>query len=200
MQKGEQTRKDVLDRAFALAGELGLEALSLGVLAASAGLSKSGLFAHFKSKEALQLAVIEEARERFSAIVAKPALKAPRGEKRVRALFDRFMVWKTENTPPGCIFTSLSQEYDDRPGPVRDRLVEAQEEWNETIRRVAQTAVESGEFRKGLDLDVFVFAFHGVTMAHQYVGKLLRHPRTDMLARQVFESLIQSSRSSHTPS
>lgn len=196
MQKGAQTRKDVLNRAFAIAGELGLEALSLGILAASAGLSKSGLFAHFKSKEALQLAVIDEARERFTAIVVKPALKAPRGEERVRALFDRFMIWKTQNTPPGCIFTSLSQEYDDRPGPVRDRLVQAQEEWGDTIRRVAQTAVDSGAFRKTLDLEMFVFAFHGVTMAHQYVGKLLRHPRTDILARQVFENLIESSRSS----
>src|SRR5688572_13324056 len=102
MAKGERTRKEILDHAFALAAEVGLEGLSLGILAASAGMSKSGLFAHFKSKEALQIGVIDEAVDRFNAIVLRPAVAQPRGEPRMRALFERYLLWKFDHNPSGC--------------------------------------------------------------------------------------------------
>jgi AcrR family transcriptional regulator len=195
MSKGEQTRREIIDHAFSLAAEIGLEGVSLAVLAGNAGLSKSGLFAHFKSKEALQLAVVEEARERFTAIVIRPALREPRGEPRLRALFARFMLWRASQKPPGCIFQSLSQEYDDRPGPVRSRLVEIQREWLDAVRRVVQAGVEQGDLRADLDPGLFAFEFQGVLMAHQYLGKLLDDPDAPALAEAAFESLLARSRS-----
>jgi AcrR family transcriptional regulator len=193
MAKGERTRKEILDHAFALTAEVGLEALSLGMLAASAGMSKSGLFAHFKSKEALQIGVINEALERLITIVVRPALAQPRGEPRVRALFERYLLWKSDHNPSGCIFVALSHEYDDRPGVVRDRLVETLRDWHVTIRRVAITAVEQGHFRKDLDPDLFSFEFHGIGMAHHHLSRLVEDPNALRLTRAAFEGLMQRS-------
>ena len=195
MAKGERTRKEILDHAFALAAEVGLEGLSLGILAASAGMSKSGLFAHFKSKEALQIGVIDEAVDRFNAIVLRPAVAQPRGEPRMRALFERYLLWKFDHNPSGCIFVALSHEYDDRPGPVRDRLVEALRDWHNTIRRVARAAIEQGDFRVNLDLDLFSFEFQGIGMAHHHVLRLLEVPHALQLTHAAFEGLLERSRS-----
>jgi AcrR family transcriptional regulator len=194
MAKGERTRKEIIDHAFELAKEAGLEGVSLGVLASHAGLSKSGLFAHFKSKEALQLGVLEEAVERFSATVVRPAVQHPRGEPRVRALFEHFLRWKGETNPSGCIFMALSYEYDDRPGPIRDRLVAVLREWHETIRRVAETAVEQGAFRAELDSDLFAFEFLGIAMSHHHASRLLEHPQAGRLNAAAFEALLVRSR------
>ncbi len=191
MAKGERTRKEIIDHAFVLAGEVGLESVTLSVLAGQAGLSKSGLFAHFKSKEALQLGVIEEAVERFAAVVLRPALAEPRGEPRVRALFERYLVWKASGT---CIFLSLSHEYDDRPGLIRDRLVKALRDWHETIRRVAQTAVEEGDFRADLDTELFAFEAQGIIMAHLHAARLLELPRAELIHIAAFEALLDRSR------
>jgi AcrR family transcriptional regulator len=195
MAKGGRTRKEILDHAFALAAEVGLEGLTLGMLAASAGLSKSGLFAHFKSKEALQIGIIDEAVDRFSAIVLRPALAQPRGEPRVRALFDRYLQWKFDHNPSGCIFVALSHEYDDRPGPVRERLVEVLRDWHGTIRRTAHAAIDHGDFRGDLDLDLFSFEFHGIGMAHHHMLRLLEDPHALRLTRAAFERLLERSRS-----
>jgi AcrR family transcriptional regulator len=194
MAKGERTRRDIIDHAFALAKESGLEGVSLGVLASQAGLSKSGLFAHFKSKEALQLGVLQEAVDRFGATVLRPALDMPRGEARVRALFEHFLRWKGEENPSGCIFMALSYEYDDRPGPIRDRLVAVLRDWHNSIRRVAQAAVETGEFRADLDTDLFAFEFQGIAMSHHHAGRLLEHPQAEKLNWAAFEALLARSR------
>src|SRR5688500_4123721 len=138
--------------ALVQAMEVGLEGVSLGVLASSLGLSKSGLFAHFKSKEALQLAVLEEAIETFAEKVIAPALAEPRGEPRVRALFMNKLAWiETNGAGDGCFFTALAQEYDDRPGAVRDRLVQSQLDWRATIRRAVQLAIRERHFDAELD-------------------------------------------------
>jgi AcrR family transcriptional regulator len=194
MAKGERTRREIIDHAFSLAREAGLEGVSLGVLANQAGLSKSGLFAHFKSKEALQLEVLNEAVERFTATVVRPAVQAPRGEPRVRSLFEHFLRWKGRSSPPGCIFMALSYEYDDRPGPIRDRLVAVLCEWHETIRRVAATAVEEGAFRADLDTELFAFEFMGIAMADHHAGRLLEHPQTARFTAAAFEALLERSR------
>jgi AcrR family transcriptional regulator len=194
MAKGERTRKDIIDHALTLAREAGLEGVSLGVLANQAGLSKSGLFAHFKSKEALQLGVLDEAIERFSAIVLRPALQQPRGEPRVRSLFQHFLKWKSGETPSGCIFMALSYEYDDRPGPIRDRLVKLLRDWHETIGRVASSAVDHGDFRADLDTDLFAFEFQGIAMSHHHALRLLELSAADRLNCAAFESLLDRSR------
>jgi AcrR family transcriptional regulator len=195
MSKGEKTRKEIVERALDLAGTVGLEGVSLGVLAADAGLSKSGLFAHFKSKEALQLEVLKEAIAWFTSIVILPALKVTRGEPRIRALFDGYMTWITGRVPKGgCIFMALSHEYDDRPGAVRDLLVKSQHDWRDTVMRVADTAIAGGQFRSNLDLEQFAYDFMGIGMAFDYTNKLLQDPKAREKAMAAFDALIERSR------
>lgn len=196
MSKGARTRKDIIDQAFLIAADNGLEGVTLGSLAAMTGLSKSGLFAHFKSKEALQLDVLEEIVQRFTAFVVAPALQVPRGEQRMRALVDRKIDWIIHNHPKGgCVFMALAYEYDDRPGAVRDRLTEAHRAWADTIHRIAAAAVEQGDFRADLDTALFVYEFLGIEMAFQHSLKLLAHPHAERQARAAFDGLIVRSRS-----
>src|SRR5437016_4651213 len=127
MRKGERTRHQILQHALSMASTVGFAGLSIGGLADGLDLSKSGLFAHFQSKEGLQLQVLEYAAGKFVEKVVRPSLTAPRGEPRVRALFENWMKWpRLSGMGGGCIFVAASSELDDRPGPVRDRLVELQ--------------------------------------------------------------------------
>lgn len=195
MNKGEQTRQEIVQRALALAGEVGLEGLSLGVLAAGMNLSKSGLFAHFRSKEALQVAVLQRAIDDFIQDVVVPALRQSRGEPRLRTLFDFHLRWIHGNGRHGsCFFMALTHEYDDRPGPVRDLLVQSQRDWYDTISRAARTAMEEGHFRAGLDLEQFAYELVGIGMVFQQASKLLESPRAEERARTAFEALLDRSR------
>jgi AcrR family transcriptional regulator len=194
VSKGDQTRQEIVERALALSGEVGLERLSLGVLATGMQLSKSGLFAHFKSKEALQLAVLEQAIDDFIEEVVLPALKSPRGEPRVRRLFELYLQWIHGHGRRGtCFFMALTHEYDDRPGPIRDRLVQSQRDWYDTLARAARTAVEEGHFRPDLDLDQFAYETVGIGMVYQQVSKLLENPRAKERAESAFETLLARS-------
>jgi AcrR family transcriptional regulator len=193
--KGERTRHEIVERALALAGEVGLEGVSLGVLAAGMNLSKSGLFAHFKSKEALQLAVMQTGIDRFVRLVVLPALTRARGEPRVKALFDNYLGWIHGPEPKGsCLFMALAQEYDDRPGPLRDLLVQSQRDWQATIARAARIAVEEGHFRADLDAQQFAYEVVGLGMAYQHLHKLLADPKAEGRARAAFADLLARSR------
>jgi AcrR family transcriptional regulator len=195
MSRGEETRQEIVERALQLANEVGLEGVSLGVLAASIGHSKSGLFAHFRSKEALQLAVLQRAIDHFIRDVVVPALRAPRGEPRVRTLFDRYLAWiRGEDHRGSCFFMALTHEYDDRPGPVRDLLVQSQRDWYDTIARAARIAVEERHFRADLDVDQFAYEMVGIGMAFQQRCKLLADPRAEERSRGAFEALLARSR------
>lgn len=193
MGKGEQKRQDIITHALELASQVGLEGLSLGGLAASMDISKSGLFAHFKSKEALQIAVLELACERFSQEVAQPALALPRGIPRLRGLFDSYLAWIRNQARQGsCIFMALAHEYDDRPGEIRDLLVVSWRDWNGTIARVAATAITEGQFHPECDPSQFTFEFIGIGMAFEHAYKLLGEERAETRARTAFQRLIQS--------
>lgn len=194
MNKGSQTRQEIVGRALELAGDLGLEGVTMGVLASDLEMSKSGLFAHFKSKEALQLDVLHQAMDHFIKGVVLPALSEPRGEQRIRVLFDRYLAWIQGEGRGRCIFMALNQEYDDRPGPVRDLLVQSQRDWHETIARVAATAIDEGHFRRDLDAAQFAFEFSGIGMAFQYSFKLLAQSRAEEQARTAFTGLLERCR------
>ena len=197
MSKGEQTRQEIVERALALAGEVGLEGVSLGVLAAGMNLSKSGLFAHFKSKEALQIEVVERAIGQFIEEVVLPMLKERRGEPRVRRLFDCHLDWVRGRERQGsCFFMALTQEYDDRPGPIRELLVQSQRDWYDTIARAARTAVEEGHFRADLDTVQFAYEWVGISMVFQQSYKLLADPVAEERAYRAFEALLGRSRPS----
>jgi AcrR family transcriptional regulator len=195
MSKGERTRREIVDRALALAGEVGLEGLSLGTLAADVRLSKSGLFAHFKSKETLQLEVLQHAIDRFIAQVVRPAIALPRGEPRVLALFDRYLTWiRGRERGGGCLFMALSQEYDDRPGPVRDLLAGSQRDWRQALARAAGIAVAERHFRADVDVEQFAYEVVGIGMGFQQAWRLLGDPRAEQRARTAFAALVARSR------
>jgi AcrR family transcriptional regulator len=193
MTKGQETRTAILDHAVAIASEVGFTGLSIGQLAAQSGMSKSGLFAHFKSKEALQLETLEWARERFTALVIRPTLAAPRGERRVRALFDRWLDWETEALRGGCIFVTATAEYDDRPGPMRDALVRNQQDWMDFVATVVGTAVSEGDFRDDLDVAQLAFTLQALMLGYHHAARLMRDPQALEHTRQALDQLLETS-------
>jgi AcrR family transcriptional regulator len=191
--KGEETRQSILSRAFELANVGGVSGLSIGRLAEATGLSKSGLFAHFGSKEALEVAVVEEATRQFVQDVMMPALRQPRGEPRVRALFERWLAWGLR--PGGCFFVGASAELDDRPGPPREALVQALKDWIDALATAAQIGVTEGHFRADLDSKQFAFEIYGIMLATHTFNRFLHDPASLERTRQAFDRLIASSRS-----
>jgi len=195
MSKGQQTREAILDQAVQLGSQLGVEGLSIGRLAGALDLSKSGLYAHFDSKEALQLETLNWAAERFADVVVRPALAEPRGEPRVRALFERWLRWpQAVPQPGGCIFIAAAAELDDRPGPVRDRLAELQRQWLGTIAAAVRRAKAEGHFRRAVDPDQFAFEVDGITLAFHHASRLVRDSSATARARAAFERLLSASR------
>lgn len=199
MTKGADTRSSILDEAMAQASRLGLEGLSIGTLADEVGMSKSGLYAHFDSKEALQLDILERAVERFVETVISPAFLKPRGEPRIRTLFEKWMEWESAAFQPGgCIFMATANELDDRPGPLRDRLVDTQRDWLRTLATAAQIAVEEGHFRSDLDTEQFAHDLYAVILAYHHFSRLLRDPRSEDRAREAFERLLRNAAASRS--
>src|SRR5262245_31271668 len=189
--KGAQTRQAILSHALGLATKVGMEGLTIGRLADDLRMSKSGLFAHFKSKDALQVEVLRMAAERFIETVTKPALLAPRGERRVRAIFDRWFAW--EQSPPlpgGCPFIAASFELDDRPGPARDFLVQTERDWFEVLTTVARTAVQEGDFRADLDCEQFAHDVYGIILSYCHASRLMKNPKARERAQRAFETLV----------
>ena len=195
MGKGELTRQSILKHAANLATEVGLDGLTIGRLADDLGLSKSGLFAHFQSKELLQLAAMEFAAQRFIDTAVKPSLTAPRGEPRVRALFENWLAWpKKSGLPGGCFFVAVATELDDQPGPVRDRLVQLQRDWLDAIAQAVRIAMSEGHFRKEVDPDQFAYETYGIMLVNHHFTRLLRDPKAENRARKAFEGLLAKSR------
>ncbi len=195
VNKGEMTRKAILARALALASEVGLEGLTIGRLASDLSLSKSGLFAHFQSKEELQRQVLDFAATRFVENVIRPAFGADPGEPRVRALFESWLDWpRTDPLPGGCFFVSAATELDDRPGPLRDRLVELQRSWLNVLADSARGAAAEGHFRPDVDPEQFAYDVHGIMLAYHHASRLLKDPKAKARVRAAFDALVQAAR------
>jgi AcrR family transcriptional regulator len=192
VSKGEETRQAILNRAFELATIHGVAGLSIGRLAEQTGLSKSGLFAHFGSKEALEVAVVEEGSRQFVQAVMVPALRKPRGEPRLRALFENWVTWGQR--PGGCFFVAVSSELDDRPGPQRDALVRALKDWIDEIAKAARIAVSEGHFRDDLDADQFAFELYSIMLGAHLFVRFLREPKASARTTQAFERLVAAAR------
>jgi AcrR family transcriptional regulator len=190
--KGEETRQAILARAFELSNVIGVSGLSIGRLAEATGLSKSGLFAHFGSKEALEVAVVGEASRVFVQDVMIPALREPRGEPRVRALFERWLAWGQR--PGGCFFVGATAELDDQPGLPRDALVQASKDWIDELGKAARIAISEGHFRADLVPEQFAFEEYGVMLGAHTFFRFLRDPVALDRAREAFERLLASSR------
>jgi len=172
MTKGEDTRLSVLEAGLDMASQLGLECVTIGNLAKATNLSKSGLFAHFQSKENLQIEILNHAARLFSEGVIVPTLKTKAGIPRIRALVDNWIQWSSELTG-GCIFVSASTDFSDRPGKVRDLLLYQQKQWIDCLRRIAQSAVQAGDFKPNIDFDQFAFDLYSLLLGFHLYYKLL---------------------------
>lgn len=193
MSKGEETRGRIVERAYLVAGRDGLEGLTIGALADELKLSKSGLFAHFGSKEDLQLEVLKEGERRFQEIVIKPALKAPRGLPRLKKLFELWLDWGANpSNPGGCIFIAAAAELDDREGRTRDYLVATQKQLIAFMAGAARLAVEQGHLKPDTDCEQLAHEGYGIVLAYNHFKRLLRDPNAEKHARLAFERLIRS--------
>lgn len=190
LAKGRQTRAAIVEQALHMAAQVGLEGLSIGSLAEAVGKSKSGVFAHFGSREGLQIAVIEAYYARFEDEVFQPALKKPRGLPRVRALFDHWMRHTSAELDSGCIFISGAVEFDDRPGPVRDALAQAVDAWIGAMTRAVAQAVEEGQLRPDTDARQVVFEIHALILALHYEARFMRRAGSPGRARQGFSNIL----------
>lgn len=192
--KSERTRTRVLREALSLAGSVGFTGLTFGTLAGQAGISKSGLFAHFESKEDLQIQTLHLAEEMFVDRVLRPAVKEARGVARMRRLFDGWMAWIQSGTEPrGDILTSAAFEFDDAPdGPMRAAVVEGHDKMQGTIERLARQAIEAGQFHKKADTAQFAFEFLGIVHAHHHARRLLRTDQHARRARVAFDRLLET--------
>jgi AcrR family transcriptional regulator len=194
MTKGEDTRRVIVDRAVGIAAAVGLEGLTVGQLADELDMSKSGLFAHFRSKEALQLAVVEAAVGQFVDAVIRPGLKAPRGEQRLRAILEGWLDWALSRPRGGCFFIASSVEFDDRPGVVRDRIAASQRDWLEFLATSIRTGQNAGAFRKDADPQDFAWRVYGLMLATHQATRLLDDPVAEDRARRWLDQLIEGLR------
>ncbi|MFO1273651.1 MAG: TetR/AcrR family transcriptional regulator [Rubrivivax sp.] len=190
LPKGQQTRAAILEAALGLASHMGLEGLSIGALAELMQMSKSGVFAHFGSREELQISVIREYHARFEAEVFQPAMAEPRGLPRLAALFERWVRRVSVELDSGCIYISGAVEFDDRPGPVRDALAGMVRTWHAALERAISQAVEEGQLRADTDAGQMLFEIHGLILALHHDARFLRQPHVLDRARKGFERVV----------
>ncbi len=189
-QKGQQTKAAIVDAALSLAAQIGVEGLSIGALAEVAQMSKSGVFAHFGSREELQISVIREYHHRFEAEVFLPAMSEPRGLPRLRAMFNNWMKRTSVELASGCIYISGAVEFDDRPGPVRDALASSVQTWLAAMRRAVLQAKSVGHLADALDEDQLLFEIHGLILALHYEARFLHTPGSIDRALRGFENIV----------
>ena len=190
LHKGQQTRAAILDAALGLASHMGLEGLSIGALAEVTQMSKSGVFAHFGSREELQISVIREYHARFEEEVFFPAVREARGLPRLRALFERWIRRVSVELDSGCIYISGAVEFDDRPGPVRDALASMVRAWHAALERAIRIGIECGHLRAETDPTQMLFELHGLILALHHDARFLRIPGALDRARAGFERTL----------
>ena len=196
MPKGQRTSERVLHAALRMAGRDGFRGLTFGTLAQAAGLSKSGLFAHFESMEDLQLQTLALAEREWQEHILRPALAEPRGLPRLRRLFEEWVrSIRSPEFPAGSVLISASFEFDDIPPcPMRDAVLKGHRDMSALLERLTSQAIEAGHFAAGLDLEQFCFEFHGLIHAHHHRWRLLRVDAGADRARTALERLIDASR------
>ena len=188
--KGRQTRATILEAALVLAAHKGLEGLSIGALAEVTQMSKSGVFAHFGSREELQISVVREYHAKFAQEVFEPAMQTPRGLPRLRALLDLWFKRVSIEIDAGCIYISGAVEFDDRPGLVRDALVAMVQTWQSALERSISMAIEAGHLRGDTDPQQMLFEVHGLILALHHDARFLRHLGAEARARSGLENVL----------
>jgi AcrR family transcriptional regulator len=191
MAASNVTRQRILDMGLAMASQSGLEAVTLGVLATNVGMSKSGLFAHFHSKEAVQLSLLEHS-DRFAApVVIEPAMQAPEGLPRLQALVTNWLGWAPRaGLPGGCPVAAGLFEYDDVQGLVHDKIQEIETRWHGMLCTLTAQAIQQGHLRRDLDIEQFVWELFGIYLSHHVASRFLKSPDADNRAQTAFAALL----------
>ena len=197
--KGEETRALILEAAVQHAGVHGFDALTIGLLAEQTGLSKSGLFAHFGSKEELQIATLDEAVRRYNEVAFVPALKAPRGLQRLSLMFDNWLQWMERSGLRACPMISANTEFDDRPGPMRDAVVEHMQRQHHEMMRCVQMAKDTGELSPDTDPEQFAFELFGIVSSCYRSRSLFQDANDNVRARKAFDRLTASNLATQVP-
>jgi AcrR family transcriptional regulator len=190
LHKGQQTKAAIVDAALGLAAQIGLEGLSIGALAEVTGMSKSGVFAHFGSREELQISVVREYHVRFEDEVFYPAMRQARGLPRLRAMFANWMKRTSTEIDSGCIYISGAVEFDDRPGPVRDALASSVKTWLAAMNRAVVQAREEAQLRADADEQQVVFEIHALILALHYEARFLQNPGSMARATTGFDNIL----------
>jgi AcrR family transcriptional regulator len=190
LNKGQQTKASIVEAALGLATQIGLEGLSIGALAEVMRMSKSGVFAHFGSREELQISVIREYFKQFEQEVFMPSLSAPKGLPRVEALFKNWMKRVAVELDSGCIFISGAVEFDDRPGPVRDALSQSVRTWMEALTKAIVQAKELGQLSADTDEQQMTFEIHGLILAVHYEARFLKNPGAIERTHRSFAAIL----------
>ncbi|MFC2123455.1 TetR/AcrR family transcriptional regulator [Bacteroidota bacterium] len=193
MKKGEGTRETILETGLEMASLLGLENVTIGNLAVETNMSKSGLFGHFQSKENLQIAILKHAGEDFTNKVIIPALKTPRGIERIKTLVEKWIEYSSMISG-GCIFVTASTEYSDRPGKVRKVLLDQQNSWIDSLKKMAISAVKSGEFVETIDANQFAFDLYSLLLGYHYYHRLLNDRKSKKRQEEALVKLLESYR------
>ena len=190
--KGERTRATILDEALRIVSKAGLDGLTIGTLADATGMSKSGLFAHFGSREDLLLAVLAHGQAEFTEVVFQPAMAKPRGLPRLRAMFVNWLDWtESAELPGGCPMIGGASEYDDKPGPVRDLLAGGQRAWIETLKRAVRQAVEEGQLAAQTDPEQIAFEIFGIALVVHHHRRLLGYRKARERALVALDALLE---------
>ena len=190
--KGERTRAAILDEALRLVSKAGLDGLTIGTLADATGMSKSGLFAHFGSRDELLLAVLAHGQAQFGEVVFQPAMAKPRGLPRLRAMFVNWLDWtESAELPGGCPLIGGASEFDDKPGPVRDMLAGGQRTWIETLKRAVRQAVDERQLAADTDPEQIAFEMFGIALVVHHHRRLLGYRKARERALTALDSLFQ---------
>jgi AcrR family transcriptional regulator len=193
--KGEETRAQILSAAVEQASTAGFESLTIGMLAEKTGMSKSGLFAHFGSKLDLQIAALDESARQFTEAVFLPALKAPRGVKRLRALFENWITWpQRAKLTGGCPLDAASREYDHQPGAMRDAVMERQRLLDRELSKAVQLAIDAGELAPRTDPHQVAFEFLALVLVFYRSESVLGSEAASKRARTAFDRLLEQNR------
>ncbi len=189
----KDTKSAILQKGLEMASSLSLEALTFGELAKEMKMSKSGLFAHFKSKENLQLEVLNYAARNFANEVILEALKVERGIPRIKAFVDKWTKWGSKFSG-GCIFVDATTEFNDRPGKVQNLLLEQQNQWLGVLRKIGESAIKAGDIKPGTDLEQFAFEFYSLVLGYYYYDQLIDDPKIEQRKEKSLDQFLKTYR------
>ena len=191
-KKGALTKSSIIEAALAIASKSGLEGLTIGNIAEAVNMSKSGVFAHFGSREELQVAVVREYYQRFQDLVFSPALIKPKGLPRLNYMIQTWLKMSIGADSSSCFFIAGAVEFDDQPGIVRDELVRSVEDWRSAIRRAIYESIEAGHLKKSVNTDALLFQLYSIVLGVHHDSRFLENPKCLAIANKLIKEILSS--------